>query len=135
MPSFDAINYSLRPSKSIQRGLVFEGVRSLNTELFPDGLTYIGMGSIWFTDFVLAHKTLRVTRSISIEANEIGFSRARFNAPYATVEVVKGMTTDQLPRLLADQDVAERPAMIWLDYDYELNESINDDIRLSLIHI
>lgn len=129
MPSFDAINYSLRPSKSIQRGLVFEGVRSLNTELFPDGLTYIGMGSIWFTDFVLAHKTLRVTRSISIEANEIGFSRARFNAPYATVEVVKGMTTDQLPRLLADQDVAERPAMIWLDYDYELNESINDDIR------
>jgi hypothetical protein len=29
MPSFDVVNYSLRPSKSIQRQLVFEGVRQL----------------------------------------------------------------------------------------------------------
>lgn len=130
MASFDAVNYSLRPSKSIQRNLVFEGVQSLMPHVYPDGLTYIGMGSIWFTDFVMAHKILRVRRSISIESNEIGYLRARFNAPYATVEVVKGQTTDQLPKILTDKDVVSRPAMIWSDYDYELNESINDDIRL-----
>jgi len=33
MPSFDAINYSLRPSKSIQRQLVFNGVRMLQSHL------------------------------------------------------------------------------------------------------
>ena len=55
MRSFDAVNYSLRPSKTIQRQLVFEGVRMLQVALDPVK-AYIGFGSIWFTDFVMAHK-------------------------------------------------------------------------------
>ena len=30
MASFDSVNYSLRPSKSVQRGLVFEGLRAIS---------------------------------------------------------------------------------------------------------
>lgn len=72
MPSFDAINYSLRPSKSIQTQLVFDGVRLLQDRLDLERLTYVGFGSIWFTDFVLAHKILRIDDMGSIEGDDIG---------------------------------------------------------------
>ena len=60
MPSFDVVNYSLRPNKSIQRTIVFEAVSILQGWLRLENLLYIGFGSIWFTDFQLAHKFLRV---------------------------------------------------------------------------
>lgn len=130
MPSFDAINYSLRPSKSIQRQLVFEGAKQIQDACSLREMAYIGFGSIWFTDFMLAHKALRVTRSVSIEAHDIGFARAKFNAPYATVDVVHGLSTAVLPRLMGDVTLAQKPWMIWLDYDFVLAEAIVDDIRL-----
>jgi len=129
MPSFDAVNYSLRPSKSIQRQIVFEGVRILQDTMDLQRLAYIGMGSIWFTDFVMAHKILGVEDMVSIECNEIGFRRARFNSPFITVRVREGLSSAVLPTLYVDEFYANRPWMIWLDYDYELNESIKLDIR------
>lgn len=129
MPSFDAINYSLRPSKSIQRKLVFNGVGLLQRSLDLDHLAYIGFGSIWFTDFVLAHKLLGVDDMISIEGHDIGYQRALFNAPYATVRVMHGYSNGILPDLYKEEALAGRPWMVWLDYDYELNESVRDDVR------
>lgn len=129
MSSFDAINYSLRPSKSIQRQVVFDGVKVLQAQLDLDRLMYIGFGSIWFTDFVIAHRVLGVDDMISIEGNEIGYRRAVFNSPYATVRVEHGMSGVVLPKLFADAAIRDRPWLIWLDYDYELNESVRDDIR------
>ena len=128
MSSFDSINYSLRPSKSIQRQLVFDGVRILQGHLDLDALIYIGFGSIWFSDFVMAHKLLAVNKMISIEASEIGYRRAVYNAPYKIVRVEPGFSYDVLPKFFADETLAH-PWMIWLDFDYELNESARDDIR------
>src|ERR1035441_6315346 len=129
MPSFDAINYSLRPSKSIQRQLVFSGVRILQSHLHLERLAYIGLGSIWFTDFVLAHKVLGVDDMVSMEHHDIGYQRAVFNAPYATVRVEHGYSYDILPTLYKDARLSGRPWMVWLDYDYDLNESVRDDLR------
>jgi len=95
MPSFDAINYSLRPSKSIQRQIVFSGVRMLQANLDLERLAYIGFGSIWFTDFVLAHKLLGIDDMWSIECHDVGYRRALFNAPYATVHVEHGYAPKQ----------------------------------------
>jgi hypothetical protein len=130
MPSFDAINYSLRPSKSIQRQLVFDGVRTLQDRLDLERLAYVGFGSIWFTDFVLAHKILRIDDMVSIEGDDIGYSRALFNAPYATVRVEHGLSAAILPKLFIDASLAGRPWMMWLDYDYDLSESVRSDVRL-----
>jgi hypothetical protein len=130
MPSFDAINYSLRPSKSIQRQLVFDGVRLLQNRLDLERLAYVGFGSIWFTDFVLAHKILRIDDMVSIEGDDIGYSRALFNAPYATVRVEHGLSAAILPKLFIDASLVGRPWMMWLDYDYDLNESVRGDVRL-----
>ena len=129
MASFDSVNYSLRPSKSIQRQIVFDGVRSVQSHLDLDGLVYIGFGSIWFTDFVMAHKQLGVEDMVSMESNDIGFLRADFNSPYATVRVLHGYASKLLPVLYGDEVVGGRPWMIWLDYDREFNETLRDDVR------
>jgi len=129
MASFDVVNYSLRPSKSIQRQIVFDGVRALQSILDLDRLAYIGFGSIWFTDFVMAHKLLGIDDMVSIEANDVGYRRATFNSPYATVRVRHGFSSDVLPSLYGDEIVGGRPWMIWLDYDYEFDESLREDVR------
>src|SRR5438128_622831 len=106
MPSFDAINYSLRASKSIQRQLVFEGVRMLQRELHLERLAYVGLGSIWFTDFTMAHKLLGIDDMVSIESHPVGYRRAVFNSPYATVKVREGYSSEVLPALYDDEIIA-----------------------------
>ena len=130
MASFDAVNYSLRPSKAIQRQLVFEGIRKLHERLRLSDSVYVGLGSVWFTDFVLAHEILNINDMISMEVDDIGFARAKFNAPYATVQVRKGSSTDTLPELLADRYINQRPWVVWLDYDGGFDEGLMDDVKL-----
>lgn len=129
MPSFDAINYSLRPSKSIQRQIIFDAVQLLPEVMDLDRVAYIGLGSIWFTDFLLAHKLLRIDDMWSIESHEIGCSRAKFNAPYSTVHVERGLSTVILPKLFDEPSLAGRPWMVWLDYDYNFDDSGKNDVR------
>ncbi|WP_103256926.1 O-methyltransferase [Tabrizicola aquatica] len=132
MASFDSINYSLRPSKSVQRGLVFDGLRKLSNALDLSNAVYIGFGSIWFTDFVLAHKTLNIDDMVSIEANEIGFKRAQFNKSYRTITMMQGMSQDKLPEVLSMPGYLNRPWIVWLDYDSALNEGVVQDFQWTL---
>ena len=130
MSSFDIVNYSLRPSKAIQRQLVFEGISKLHLQLGLDQSLYVGLGSVWFTDFILAHQLLNVSDMISMEKDEIGFLRAQYNAPYATVEVRHGSSNQILPELLDDSKRNQRPWIVWLDYDSAFDEVLRNDVRL-----
>jgi hypothetical protein len=132
MPSFDSVNYSLRPSKIIQRRIVFDGIKKLQDHIGLKNPLYIGLGSIWFSDFILAHKILDVNDMVSIESDDIGYSRAKFNAPYATAMVKYGMFGEVLPHLCSDKSIANRPWILWLDYDNEFQESVADDVRKTL---
>lgn len=129
MSSFNTVNYSLRPNKSIQRSLVFDGIKTLQACLDVDDLIYVGFGSIWFTDFTLAHRELRIRDMISIEGDEIGAKRANFNRPFKTVRIEAGFSNDVIPKLLADKKLQSKPWLIWLDYDRSLEEATVDDIR------
>lgn len=129
MPSFDVVNYSLRPNKAIQRSLVFEAVRILQDCLDLSNLVYVGLGSIWFTDFQIVHKFLRVETMISMEGDEIGYRRARFNQPFKTIRVMKGYSYELLPKLLSSKKLTKHPWFIWLDYDEALDEVKIADIR------
>ena len=129
MASFEVVNYSVRPSKSIQRQVVFDGVRTLHSALGVERSVYVGLGSIWFTDFIIAHKLLHIVDMVSIESHELGFRRAEFNAPYASVRVRKGRSVDVLPTLYDDETLSHRPWVIWLDYDAEYSEDVADDVR------
>ena len=130
MASFTTVNYSLRPSKSIQRSLVFEAVQILQGTLDLNEMVYIGFGSIWFTDFQMAHKLLNVTDMVSIEADAIGDSRAVFNQPYRTVCVRNGSSSEILPQLFETDAISIRPWLVWLDYDQALSEESVEDIQL-----
>ena len=129
MASFDIVNYSLRPSKGIQRQIVFDGIRMLTARLGLKDMIYVGFGSIWFPDFVQAHKLLGIRHMVSIEADDIGYCRARFNKPYATVRVRRGHSSRVLAKLQNDDRYKDRPWVVWLDYDGGLEESVAGDIR------
>ena len=129
MASFDVVNYSLRPSKNIQRQIVFDGIRTLKSRLGLSNMVYVGFGSIWFIDFVMAHKLLDIEDMISMESDEIGYRRAAFNKPYATVRVCHGHSSELLTKLYNDSNFSVRPWVVWLDYDGYLDEALRDDIR------
>ena len=131
MASFDVVNYSLRPAKSIQQQLVFEGMRMLGqvVDPYPADLVFVGLSSIWFTDFVLAHKSLGIVDMVSIEANEIACARARFNRPFRTVRVEEGRSSEVLDRLFEDGTINERPWLVWLDYDGGMDEEVLGDVQ------
>ncbi len=120
--SSNVVNYSLRQNKSIERSIVFDGARLVVDRLRLKDLVYVGFGSVWFSDFHQAHKQLDITTMLSIEADEVTHARAVYNAPYRTVEVVKGMSDEVVPELLTRDDLRERPWMVWLDYDTILEE-------------
>ena len=129
MASFDAINYSLRPAKSIQQQLAFEGVRLLDKEIDLDRAMYVGLSSVWFTDFVLVHRMLGVEDMVSIEKDEIASARARFNKPFRTVVVRDGMAGEVLEAMYDDKAINERPWIVWLDYDGSLDAGMLSDLR------
>lgn len=129
MASFDSVNYSIRPSKSVQRGLVFEGLRRIANAIDVGNAVYVGFGSIWFTDFVQAHKILDINDMVSIEANEIGFRRATFNKVYRTILVMEGRANARLPEVLEIEGYDARPWIVWLDYDSALDEEIVEDMQ------
>jgi hypothetical protein len=124
--SFESINYSLRPNKVIARKLIFESLRRLSVALNLGDYRYIGMGSVWFVDVGLAHRVLRIGSLISIEASDIGFRRALFNAPYACVKVKHGYTADILPTL----KLAAHRNIVWLDHDTGVDGPAINDVQV-----
>lgn len=130
MSSFNVVNYSIRPNKCIQRSLIFEGYKTIQNRLGLNKVNYIGLGSIWFSDFVMAHKTLHIDKMVSIESSEIGYRRAEFNKPFKSVSVVNELSTDAIRTLCADKGFSAHPWLVWLDYDGTLNETVVDDMRL-----
>lgn len=120
--SSNVVNYSLRQNKSIERSIVFDGARLIVDRLRLRDLVYVGFGSVWFSDFHQAHRQLDIETMVSIEADAITYVRALYNAPYRTVEVIEGLSDDEIPKLLARDSLRERPWMVWLDYDKIIDE-------------
>ncbi len=120
--SSDVVNYSLRQNKSIERSLVFDGARTLIDRLGLTDFVYVGLGSVWFADFHLAHRHLRTGTMVSIEADPVTYTRAVFNKPYRTVDVRPGLSSAVIPGLLKEPELQGRPWMVWLDYDQSVGE-------------
>jgi hypothetical protein len=124
MPSFDVVNYALRPNKNVERKLVFSSLRELDRRFDLSGHRYVGLGSVWFVDFVLAHKSLGITDMVSIERDQIGHRRAEFNRPLSCIQVLLGETSAILP----DVECDDKPLLLWLDYDSGIGGSALQDI-------
>lgn len=122
--SYQKINYSLRPAKAIERKMLCEGFRRLNEFAALDSYRYVGLGSTYFSDFVMMHKSLGLTDMISIEKDSQNQERFNFNVPYKCIKLEFGDTNDVLPKL-----PWEFKSIVWLDYDDALNLNILYDIQ------
>ena len=125
-PSFVKFDYTLRPSKQVERKLLIELVHRLGTEMTGYDIkryTYLGFGSVYYTDFVLFHKHLYIDRMICVESENIP-KRMEFNRPYDFVDIHMAPFSDVLP--LLDR---ERRYFMWLDYDTSISLQQMGDIR------
>lgn len=124
MPSFEHVNFNLRPNKNIERKLIGQLLADL-TEAFPvPDYRYIGMGSMWFVDFKLLHRRLDIDDMVSIE--RAATDRAEYNKPFDCITVAEG----EASRVLRDAiDLEEERSVIWLDYDSRLDGPAISDLR------
>ena len=78
---------------------------------------YIGLGSVYFTDFILMHKQMGLTDLVSIEIVSDKEVKKRFeaNKPFDCVDLRFGHTNQEFRGLTRRQ--ADRHNLIWLDYD------------------
>ncbi|MBI1814414.1 MAG: hypothetical protein HYR72_05510 [Deltaproteobacteria bacterium] len=124
MESYEKFNYAVRPNKRTQRKMIFEALARY-VSVFPKRrFSYVGFGSMWFSDFLYAHRRLGVKTLTSVERTE-GYRRAVFNRPFKCVRVVEGNSSEVLPSL-SWKDAS----IVWLDYDYVPESESLQDIAL-----
>lgn len=121
--SFKRINYSLRPAKHAERKMLCDVFRRLIPFGRIEEYVYVGFGSVWFSDFVLFHRSLGVRNMISIEQAVNARERIEDNKPFR-IPVDYRKSEYALP----DLDWS-RNQIIWLDYDVPLSTDILLDMR------
>lgn len=124
-PSYENINYGLRPAKTIERKMLCDLFHRLTSFNQLENYQYVGFGSTYFSDFSQFHKSLGFSNLKSIEKDINNAKRFKFNVPYSCIELLFGHSNEILPTLSIDNT----PTIIWLDYDYALDSTVLDDIR------
>jgi hypothetical protein len=118
------INYSIRPSKAIERRMLLEVIKEICTPTNIDEYEYIGFGSSFFVDFKLFHRALGIRNMLSIEASEKGIKRCNFNKPFNCIKILEGHSSTVLPGLKW-----KKKSIVWLDYDKGIQNFVFDDIE------
>ncbi|MCI9865560.1 hypothetical protein RHIZ_06345 [Rhizobium skierniewicense] len=113
--SFEAIDYRLRPAKYAERLMVSEIVARSRFHTLTE-YQYVGMGSVYFTDFKLFHRTLGISRLTSIESADVQ-DRFTYNKPFNHITLSFGSTATVLPSI-----DWSHPALVWLDYDGQISQ-------------
>lgn len=128
-PSFHRVNYSIRANKNIERKLIFDVLMRLPHSFKLARYRYIGFGSMWFVDFIFAHRLLQITSMWSIE-RERSSARAEFNRPYDCIEVKPGDSSEIFTKMTPEEWAV--PFMAWLDYDGRFDTDVHRDCEILL---
>ncbi|MGE4378923.1 MAG: O-methyltransferase [Candidatus Izemoplasmatales bacterium] len=125
VPSFEKINYSLRPAKNIERKMILEALYRLSSFHSIREYQYIGFGSTFFTDFSLFHKNMGINDLYSIEIEEDYKERFEFNKPFSAINMIYGHSNEALNHSSINWD---KRKIVWLDYDYPITADVMIDI-------
>lgn len=123
-PSFATVNFTLRPKKQIERKIIIECLREVLGTLGADicRYEYVGMGSIYYYDFILFHKFLSIKEMTSIDKY---WTRKRFifNRPYDFINFKNIDSSEFL-----QQHKFNGHTILWMDYDYSIFRMVADDV-------
>jgi hypothetical protein len=124
--SFNRIDYRLRPAKAVERRMMAEAFLRLRPFGSVETYRYIGMGSVYFSDFSLFHTVCGFDPMISLEGAEDVTVQNRFkmNVPLGNISVAFGHSNTTLPALQWDLR-----SVVWLDYDGVLDKEVLTDVR------
>jgi hypothetical protein len=121
--SFKQFDYSLRPSKQVERKIMIEVLLRLSTAGCDiSEYAYLGFGSVYYVDFIMFHKYLFIDTMTCIEWGDVA-KRMRFNKPFKFIELKLGSLSKHIPRISRQQKL-----LVWLDYDRPLDEEMLQDI-------
>ncbi|AEM49541.1 O-methyltransferase [Stenotrophomonas maltophilia] len=126
--SYKSIDYRVRPGKSIERKMLAESFRRLVFFRALEDYCYIGMGSLYFADFSLFHRSLGFRSMVSIEDCGDATIQRRFkaNAPFGNIAMEFGRAGAVLQRF---ESWKQSPSIIWLDYDGKLSAECLSDLE------
>jgi hypothetical protein len=124
--SFNRIDYRLRPAKAVERRMMAEAFLRLRPFGSVETYRYVGMGSVYFSDFSLFHALCGFDPMISLEGTDDAKVQNRFklNVPLGNITVHFGHSNTTLPTLPWDLR-----SVVWLDYDGVLNKEVLIDLR------
>ena len=121
--SYEKFNYLLRPSKQVERKLFIETFHHLCEAGYKiSDYTYVGLGSVFYADFIMFHKYLYVDTMVCAEWGPI-HQRMKFNKPFDFVKLIMKPVSKVVFTL-------NRKAkyLVWLDYDRPLDSGILEDL-------
>jgi hypothetical protein len=121
--SFKQFNYSLRPSKQVERRMMIEVLLRMSSPRFPiSTYRYLGMGSPYYVDFVMVHKQLFIDDMVCVEWSDIP-KRMAFNKPFKCITLKLMSISDYIPRV-----TRSKRHFAWFDYDRALDTDMLRDL-------
>lgn len=85
--SFKQFDYSLRPSKQVERKVMIEVLHRLSEAGYAiSEYKYLGFGSVYYVDFLMFHKYLFIENMVCVEWGDVA-RRMRFNKPYKFIKL------------------------------------------------
>lgn len=131
MRSFLRTNYSVRLNKGIERKLIFRTLSALADQFPVADYRYLGMGSMWFMDFILADRHLGIRKMSSFELDRTDANRARTNVPLAPIEVLSGDAGKHLKRIRIEKE----RSICWLDFDNAVDDDVLETLRNTAVRM
>ena len=121
--SYKQFNYTLRPSKQVERKIMIEVL--LNLLMAGHDIskyTYVGFGSPYYADFIMFHKYLFMQRMVCVEWGDVT-KRMRFNKPFKCIKLKLGALSSYIPHMHPTTRY-----LAWLDYDRSLDGGAPDSV-------
>jgi hypothetical protein len=117
------LQYDSRPAKQVERRMMLDAFQILLSVGFPiRDYKYLGMGSVFFWDYLLFHKLLGLKSLTSVEIDDSITRRVAFNRPFRTISVRMTPIGTVLEQLETGDD-----HLVWMDYDDKLSGSMLED--------
>lgn len=122
--SYLKVPYDLRMAKQIERRMIVDALSRLASGGFNvKKYRYVGMGSIYFVDYIMFHKFLGMRDLVSVEYSDEIEKRIKFNRPFNCIKLEFGPIGDVISGLHKDLE-----HLLWLDYDDVMQDFMLVDV-------